>query len=48
MNFPFKKKTNVAIKTVEDLKAFFLNIVPESKCLRGVESLPKSAHPTRL
>ena len=42
MNFPFKKKTNVAIKTVEDLKAFFLNIVPESKCLRGVESLPKS------
>ena len=36
------KKTNVAIKTVEDLKAFFLNIVPESKCLRGVESLPKS------
>ena len=44
MNFPFyqSRKTNVAIKTVEDLKAFFLNFVPESKCLRGVESLPKS------
>ena len=44
MNFPFCQsgKTNVAIKTVEDLKAFFLNFVPESKCLRGVESLPKS------
>ena len=44
MNFPFyqSRKTNVAIKTVEDLKAFFLNIVPESKGLRGVESLPKS------
>ena len=44
MNFKFyqSRKTNVAIKTVEDLKAFFLNFVPESKCLRGVESLPKS------
>ena len=44
MNFPFyqSRKTNVAIKTVEDLKAFFLNFVPESKCLRGEKSLPKS------
>ena len=44
MNFPFYQsgKTNVAIKTVEDLKAFFLNFVPESKCLRGEKSLPKS------
>ena len=44
MNFPFhqSRKTNVAIKTVEDLKAFFLNFVPKSKCLSCVESLPKS------
>ena len=44
MNFPFYQsgKTNVAIKTVEDLKAFFLNFVPESKCPRGEKSLPKS------